>query len=145
MGNIDSIPIVSQIKSLVQVIGGDAIGAKRTQENFARHAPIVSQVWFISKIRSNLPLYFLVNSLIQSIDGNQEEARKIQEEFLNDELEFAGSLPIVGYAVSAGYAIAGDEKKAREVALGATKSTIILAAGAACGPEAPICAAAAGK
>ena len=44
MGNTDSIPIVSQIKSLVQVASGDAEAAKQTQENFVRLAPVVSQV-----------------------------------------------------------------------------------------------------
>ena len=44
MGNTDSIPIVSQIKSLVQVANGDAEAAKTTQENFMRQAPVVSQV-----------------------------------------------------------------------------------------------------
>jgi hypothetical protein len=44
MGNINSIPVVSQIKSLVQVISGDESGAKKTQEEFARKGIIVSQV-----------------------------------------------------------------------------------------------------
>ena len=56
----------------------------------------------------------------------------------------AESVPIVGHAMAAGYAIAGDKEKAEQVALGATKSTVVLAAGAACGPGAPACAAAAG-
>ena len=36
MGNADSVPVVSQTKSLVQAISGDAEGARKTQENFAR-------------------------------------------------------------------------------------------------------------
>ena len=43
MGFWDAIPVISQIKSLVQVIGGDAKGARETQEKFLRTAPIVSQ------------------------------------------------------------------------------------------------------
>ena len=46
MGSINSVPVVSQIKSLVQVIAGDAEGAKKTQEEFARKAILVSQVSF---------------------------------------------------------------------------------------------------
>ena len=49
MGQINSIPVVSQIKSLVQVIYGDEDGARKTQEEFARKGIIVSQVTF-SKI-----------------------------------------------------------------------------------------------
>jgi len=46
MGNTDSIPVVSQLKSLVQVIGGDSAGALKTQENFAYNNtfPVVSQI-----------------------------------------------------------------------------------------------------
>jgi len=129
MGNTDSIPVVSQAKSLVQVIGGDAKGAKKTQENFARTAPVVSQF----------------NSLGHSIAGNNDEARKIQEEFGSEMQSLAEGTPVVGHFVSAGYAIAGDTKKAEQVALGATKSTVVAVAGiagAACGPGAPACGAA---
>ena len=44
MGNIDSVPVVSQVKSLVQVIGGDEEGARKTQENFSRTGIVASQV-----------------------------------------------------------------------------------------------------
>ena len=52
MGNTDSIPVVSQTKSIVQAISGDTEGAARTQENFLKRCPVVSQVRFkISFIR----------------------------------------------------------------------------------------------
>jgi len=66
MGNENSIPVVSQFKSLGQAITGDFEGARRTQEEFVRKAPIVSQV----------------NSAVQAISGNTEEAEQIQKEFL---------------------------------------------------------------
>ena len=44
MGNTDSLPVVSQVKSLVQVIAGDEEAAKKTQENFIRTGIISSQV-----------------------------------------------------------------------------------------------------
>ena len=44
MGSINSMPVVSQIKSLVQVIAGDAEGAKKTQEEFSRKGIVISQV-----------------------------------------------------------------------------------------------------
>ena len=43
MGSINSVPVVSQVKSLVQVIAGNETAAKQTQEEFARTAIIVSQ------------------------------------------------------------------------------------------------------
>ena len=45
MGNTDSIPLISQVKSLVQVASGDEQGAKVTQQNFLRTGPIASQVY----------------------------------------------------------------------------------------------------
>ena len=47
MGNINSIPVVSQVKSLVQIISGDEEGARQTQEEFSRKGIIVSQVRFL--------------------------------------------------------------------------------------------------
>ena len=128
MGNIDSIPVVSQVKSLVQVIGGDADGARRTQESFSRTAPIVAQF----------------NSLGHAIAGESNEARKIQEEFGKGMYEMAKATPIVGHGIAAGHAIVGNTKEAENIAIGATKSTVVVAAGAAgmlCGPGAPACAA----
>ena len=50
MGNINGIPVLSQIKSLVQVIGGDEEGAKKTQEEFLRTAPVFAEVNTVVKI-----------------------------------------------------------------------------------------------
>ncbi len=44
MGNINSIPVVSQAKSLVQAVGGDREGAKETQQQFIRTGIVASQV-----------------------------------------------------------------------------------------------------
>ena len=44
MGNTDSVPVVSQFKSLVQVASGDEEGARRTQENFIRTGIVASQI-----------------------------------------------------------------------------------------------------
>lgn len=44
MGNTDSIPVVSQVKSLVLVIGGQPEEAKEVQENFVRTGIIASQI-----------------------------------------------------------------------------------------------------
>lgn len=131
MGNTDSIPVISQVKSLVQVIAGDEEGAKKTQENFSKQAPIVSQA----------------RSAYHALDGDLEQAKNIQKDFGDSAFVFAQGIPVVGHGISAGYAIAGDEDKARKIALGATKNLVVQAASAAgslCGPEAPACSAALG-
>eukprot|EP00092_Neocalanus_flemingeri_P038975 GFUD01042429.1.p1 GENE.GFUD01042429.1~~GFUD01042429.1.p1 ORF type:complete len:510 (+),score=178.90 GFUD01042429.1:68-1597(+) len=132
MGNTDSIPVVSQVKSLVQVIAGDQEAARKTQENFIRTGIIASQV----------------NSAIAAANGDLEEARKIQEEFGKEAVNTLEVLPLIGHGMAAGYAIAGDLEKAEDVAIGATKSTVVagsVVVSLACGPGAPVCAAALGS
>lgn len=43
-GGVNSIPVVSQIKSLCQVIGDDVEGAAKTQVEFSRVCPVSLQV-----------------------------------------------------------------------------------------------------
>lgn len=66
MSFFDSLPLFSQAKSLVQVIGGDVEGARRTQENFSRRCPVVSQA----------------RSAIEAAAGNSAAAESTQREFL---------------------------------------------------------------
>merc|ERR1712106_334426 len=132
MGNTDSIPVVSQVKSLVQVIAGDEEAAKRTQMNFIRTGIIASQI----------------NSAIAAANGDLEEARKIQEEFGEETVKTLEVLPLIGHGMAAGYAISGDLEKAESVAIGATKSTVVagsVVVSLACGPGAPVCGAALGS
>ena len=71
MGNTDSLPVVSQIKSLVQVIAGDEEAAKRTQENFIRTGIIASQVRFIilfilfEHLKCYILSYFVIYNLME--------------------------------------------------------------------------------
>jgi len=109
MGNIDSIPVVSQVKSLVQVIGGDADGARRTQQKFSRGAPIVSQI----------------NSAVQSARGNNREARRIQEEFGNGLYDIAKSTPVVGHGIALGYGLAGKDGEAKAILNSANKGAVV--------------------
>ena len=59
MGNADSIPVVSQVKSGVQLIGGDAEGAKRTQTNFVRECPGVSQASIDEHCQNNINIIII--------------------------------------------------------------------------------------
>ena len=61
----DAVPLVSQVKSLVQACSGDMQGALETQENFSRQCPVVSQC----------------RSLVHAVQGDNDQALKVQEEF----------------------------------------------------------------
>ena len=84
----DGLPILSQVKSLVQVIGGDAEGARKTQENFVNRVPVVAQV----------------KSAVHAIMGDMNEARRVQEEFAANAI--AGTVVAAGLVANtftAGY------------------------------------------
>ena len=77
MGNIDSVPILSQYKSLVQVISGDAEGAKRTQENFLHTSDITAP--FVA--------------LHHAIHGDNTAATKVMEKYATSKLKgFMGTV-----------------------------------------------------
>ena len=50
---------------------------------------------------------------------------------------------MIGYAMAAGHALAGNIPEAEEVAVGATRALVVLGAALACGPEAAVCGSAA--
>lgn len=78
----DSLPVISQMKSLVQVIGGDEKGAEQTQLNFINQAPVVSQV----------------KSMAEAISGDEKAAQRTQEKFVNGFVEPLGdNMPVVGH------------------------------------------------
>ena len=56
--------------------------------------------------------------MAHAIAGDTEGAKEIQEEFGEGRLEVLESVPVVGHGIAAGYAIAGDDEKAQEIALG---------------------------
>ena len=94
MGNENSVPGVSQVKSLCQAIDGDLEGARQTQIDFIRRCPVVSQL----------------NSLGMAMVGDNQEALEIQHEFA----EHNKGVPVLGHAISAGYAACGQMDKAQE-------------------------------
>jgi hypothetical protein len=112
MGNTDSLPVISQLKSAVQAMSGDLEGAKRTQENFSQQAPVVSQV----------------TSIVQAASGDAEGARRTQEAFGNGVKDFSEGVPVVGHVIGVGYYIAGDTAEG-DKAMKASSRTVGVVAG----------------
>ena len=80
MGNTDSIPVISQTKSLVQYICKDKVGARETQINFSKGCPIVSQI----------------RSLIEYKKGDEKAALDTQLVFIDGINKFTDSIPVIG-------------------------------------------------
>ena len=100
-------------------------GAKKTQEQFLRTGLVASQVYIVFSFYSFYWVFTLtqslvasqVNSAVVAIQGDHAEARKIQEEFGEETVGILEGTPIIGHAMSAGYAAGGDLDKAEQVNL----------------------------
>jgi hypothetical protein len=112
MGNTDSLPVVSQVKSAVQAIAGDTEGARQTQENFFKGCPIVSQGV----------------ALGAAIAGDTEYAKESQEYFGKNMLNMADSIPGVGHVKGTIHYACGDTEGG-DNAMKAASRTVGVAAG----------------
>lgn len=106
MGNADSVPVVSQTKSLVQAISGDADGARHTQENFSRQCPVVSQT----------------RSLVEVSMGDADAAAETQKQFVQGANDFADKLPVVGHIKGGIHYACGDREGGDKAMMNATRS-----------------------
>lgn len=111
---MDWFPVVSQVKSLVQVISGDTEGARQTQENFSKQCPIVSQT----------------RSLVELGLGKKEAAGNTQKEFLGTVNNVANGIPVFGHVKGAIHYVAGDKEGGDTAMKSASRTTGVLAGGA---------------
>jgi len=116
-GKLDWIPVVSQVKSAVQMIRGDREGALKTQENFCSTCPLVSQV----------------KSVVEVISGNHEQARQTQLHFADTMSNAANAIPIIGHVKGAVHYACGDSLRGELAVKSASQSTGIIVGGIAGG------------
>ncbi|KAF6206721.1 hypothetical protein GE061_017957 [Apolygus lucorum] len=76
----DSIPGLSQVKSLYQFVAGNSDGAWRTQENFLNTGVVASQI----------------KSAVQAAQGDLGAARETQDKFAKNVKELA---EVIGMAI----------------------------------------------
>lgn len=111
----DWIPLVAQVKSIVQISAGDEEGAKQTQETFAKRCPIVSQTV----------------SVYQAFNGDMVGAKETQMEFLGMINDTVNSIPIVGHAKGMVHYVAGDKIGGDEAMKSASHTTGTIGGGIA--------------
>lgn len=112
---VDAVAVLSQFKSFWEWANGKSHCAKRTQENFVRKAPIISQI----------------TSAVQAISGDMEAARQTQITFLKHLEEQIDGTPILGHVKAAVHCAIGQLEKCKEVSLAATRPVFVIAGGAA--------------
>ncbi|XP_064394807.1 uncharacterized protein LOC135342047 [Halichondria panicea] len=107
MGNVDSLPVISQTKSAVQAIAGDKEGAWETQINFLETFPVVSQG----------------TSFYHWWQGNNEEAKRTQVKFAQGMSNLANGIPAVGHVKGTIHYALGD-KEGGDTAMKAASRTV---------------------
>jgi hypothetical protein len=126
----DSIPVISQIKSLFQAIFSDPEGALRTQENFV--------------FENTFPVISQIVSAAYAIGGELDKARELQHKFVKDAATVTDSLPGLGHVKGVVHYSMGDND-AGDASMKAATRAVGVAVGVtgmiACGP---VCAAGGG-
>mmetsp|Transcript_44051 Transcript_44051/g.121934 ORF Transcript_44051/g.121934 Transcript_44051/m.121934 type:complete len:318 (+) Transcript_44051:68-1021(+) len=111
MGNVDGVPVASQVKSLVQVSRGDADGARETQLNFTERCIGAAQV----------------RSFVEVARGDVESAAETQKRFLAHSRrilgrnDFVDAVPLVAQLKSFAQAAEGDQTAAMQTQQNFTK------------------------
>ncbi|CAF1595839.1 unnamed protein product, partial [Didymodactylos carnosus] len=114
MGNTDSLPVISQAKSVVQLIAGNSEGAARTHKNFVKGCPVLLQA-------------VAFGALTQGKIGFAKES---QIYFLKNMSNVADSIPVVGHAKGLiHYYILGDMEGCNEAIKSASRSVGVAAGG----------------
>ena len=118
-GSINSIPLVSQIKSAVQAIAGDDEGARRTQIDFLNKCLVVSQF----------------NFLLHGCQGDDEAARRTNEQCGGDILDFVKGFgygtPLVGHAIGGILKAAGNDEEADQAFKASSRTIGVIGGGVA--------------
>ncbi|EFP10470.1 hypothetical protein CRE_22945 [Caenorhabditis remanei] len=115
MGNTNTIPVVSQVKSAVQLVPGDVEGAARTQERFFHEGIGVSQV----------------TAAVYAVTGNAKKAEETFDRGMSAFSSTVDGIPVVGHMKGAVHYAMGDDKKGDRSMLSASRTTGVMAGGAA--------------
>jgi len=115
MGNTDSVPVVSQVKSFVQYASGDPAGALATQENFAYNNtfPVISQI----------------ASAGYAIGGDYDKAEDLQKKFAKDMERVIDSIPVAGHIKGGVHYALGENAAGDESMKAASRSTGVVLGG----------------
>ncbi|CAF1106129.1 unnamed protein product [Rotaria sordida] len=101
------------LKAGFELLCGDEEGASRTMNEFTQTNPIV------------MPCRLLGAAICNDPNDCEETLKAFGKSMGN----MACSTPLVGHAISAGYAIAGKEEQAEKIFLQASRTTVVAGAG----------------
>ena len=110
---MDALPVLSQVKSLVQAMCGQLEEARITQENFSRQCPVISQL----------------RSFGEWVSGDEEAAEKTQIEFGHFMLGVINGVPAVGHIKGAVHYSLGDKENGDAAMKAASHTSAVVAGG----------------
>ena len=110
---MDAIPFLSQTKSLFQAVCFDFDGARRTQENFSRQCPVVSQI----------------RSACEWAQGDSKAARETQEQCLGFLSDVVDGIPAVGHVKGGIHYAFGDKDGGDKAMKSASRTTGVMGGG----------------
>ena len=126
MGGVNSLPLISQVKSFVQCAAGDQAGALKTQEDFSKQCVVVSQA----------------RTMTEAATGNVKAAQETQAAYLDSSAKFlmgvVDNFPVVGHIKGSIHYALGEEEKGRNCMIGASRLVAAVGGGLAFGG--PCCA-----
>ena len=126
MGGVNSLPLISQVKSFVQCAAGDQAGALKTQEDFSKQCVVVSQA----------------RTMTEAATGNVKAAQETADAFNASAAQFwegaADSTPVLGHIKGSIHYALGEEEKGRNCMIGASRLVAAVGGGLAFGG--PCCA-----
>jgi hypothetical protein len=105
----DHIPVISQIKSVIQDISGDDDGARQTMQNYLSTDP--------------------VSAIAYHTGGKHEKANENWKNLLNMGGEVVDSLPVVGHIKGGYYYGIGERERGEEIMKSASRPVGVIAGG----------------
>ncbi len=113
MGGVNSIPVISQTKSIVQALAGDKEAARETQIDFLETCPVVSQ---------GTSFYYWCKD-------DDEAARQTQIKFAHGLSNFADGFPAVGHVKGGIHYACGDKDCGDRAMKAASRTTGVIGGG----------------
>eukprot|EP01083_Nonionella_stella_P306633 1074655_1 len=110
----DTIPVASQIKSILQLLFGESEKALETQINFLDGTPLISQLKSLYEV-------FISNDLIQ--------AKKTQNKFLIVTNATFDNIPLIGHIKGLGHYLIGDYSNGHNAIKRSTRTTVVILCG----------------
>ena len=118
-GGVNSLPVISQLKSAVQASTGDNEGALQTQEEFCGTLPVAAHV----------------RIAVHEFMGELDEARRARERLEESRNNFLKGMvvgtPVIGHAVGGLMIASGEEQEGYEALKSSSRTVGVIAGGAA--------------